>query len=147
MGSVSGSMIPIVPKRNVTFRKRDILITQAHSINDTVGIKVNSPVIRTISSGSIVRSDGTVNHFEDRVWGVEMMARTTTDRVASAAINASRSVVVELGDNQTDAVIPTSLTPDIPQYANRNTGRQIVLGLSVNDTVIERVANTGVYGQ
>lgn len=146
MASVSGSQIPIVPKLNVTYRKRDILITQAHSSNDTVGTKVNSYPQRVIGSGSIVRPDGSVNYYEEKDWGVTMMGRTTLDRVASAAINASRTGIVELGDNKTLAVIPTYLAPDIPQYAHRNTGRKIVLGLSTNDTVVERVDNTGVYG-
>lgn len=148
MGSLSASGIPIASKTNTTFRKRDIRITEAASSNDTVAALVSTAPERTITSGSIVRDNGitsSVEYYEDRVWGVTRMARTTTARIASDE-SATRSTIVDLNGNQTEAVIETSLAPNTPQIAARSTGQKVILGQSVTDTVIERVESTGVYG-
>lgn len=146
MGSLSGSLTPVVPKTSITFRKRPVKITETYSVNDTVGGKVIREDDRAITSGSIVRDDNTVEYIEDLAFGVTMMGRTNiVDRVPSAGNTASRSVIVDLGDNQTDAVIPTYLVPDVPQNAARHTGNKVVIGLSVDDSVVERISNSGVY--
>lgn len=145
MGSLSGTLTPVVPKTSITFRKRPVLITETHATNDTVGGKVIREDDRAIGSGSIVKDDNTVEYHENLVWGITMMARTNiVDRVPSDADNAaaSRAVIVDLGDNQTDAVIPDYLVPNVPQVAIRHTGNKVVEGQSVTDEVVERKANS-----
>lgn len=149
MGSLSGSGIPVVGKNNHTFRKRDILITSAESTDDTVTTIVDSPVIRTITSGSIVRDDGvtgTVDYYEDLVWGVTRMGRTCLERVASCS-SCARTGVVDLAGNETQAVIPTSLEPHTPQISMRHLGDTIQHGQAVGDTIVERIPNSGVYDE
>jgi hypothetical protein len=146
MASISGVNTPVVPKTQKTFRKRDRLITEANSDNDTVGGKHVHEAERAISSGSIVSDGGVVTYFQDLVYGVTMMGRTNTvDRVPSAGVEASRNIVVDLGDNMTDAVVPTYLVPHLPQLAYRHTGNQIMVGQSVTDEVVSRVANSGSF--
>lgn len=143
MGSLSGTLTPVVPKTPTTFRKRSVIITEAYSTNDTVGGKVIREDDRAIGSGSIVRDDGTVEYHENLVWGVTMMGRTNiTDRIPSAGNEATRAVIVDLGDNQTDVVIETSLAPNTPQIAIRHTGNKVVEGQSVTDEVVERKENS-----
>lgn len=146
MASISGVATPVVPKTQKTFRKRDILVTEANSDNDTVGGKVVADQARTISSGSIVRSDGTVQYFQDLVWGATMMGRTNiTDRVPSAGLDATRQNIVDIGDNLTDAVVPDYLAPNIPQLGYKHTGNKIMIEQSVTDAVVSRVANSGAF--
>lgn len=145
MASISGVATPVVPKTQKTFRKRDILVTEANSDNDTVGGKVVVDQERTITSGSLV-TGGTVQYFQDIVWGVTMMGRTNiTDRVPSAGLDATRQTIVDLGDNQTDAVVPDYLAPNIPQLGYKHTGNNIMIEQSVTDAVVSRVANSGSF--
>lgn len=147
MGSLPASGIPVVAKRNYTFTKRDILITQTQSTDDTVTNLVTTAPVRTISSGSIVRDDGltsTVEYYEDLVWGVTRMARTCRERIASDEA-CTRETIVDLAGNQTTPVIEDSLAPNVPQISMRHTGNNVVHGQAVGDTVVERIPNSGVY--
>lgn len=147
MGSLPASGIPVATKTNSTYRKRDVLITSTNSPNDVVSNLVSTSPVRTIGSGSIVRDNGltaSVEYTEEVVWGVNRMARSALVRVPSDE-TATRQTVVDLGDNQTRAVIETSLSPDTPQLSSRHTGNKVVIGQAVGDTVVERVANSGTY--
>lgn len=147
MGSLSGNGIPVVSKTPYTFTNQDgRQIVRSNSVDDTDSVLVNnSTPDRTISSGSIVRDNGSVEYVEDKVYGLYMMGRSTDERVASKVGN-TRGLDVELGDNMTDAVIPEGLTPNVPQIGIKHTGNKIVHNQSVGDTVVERLADSGVYG-
>ena len=144
MGSLNANGIPVVGKTDTTYRKGDIRITRTNSQNDTIANIVTTPVMRTITSGSIVREDGTVEYFEDLVFGVTRMGRTCLERIASDE-DCARQVVVDLAGNQTTVVIETSLQPDTPQLSARHHGDQISIGQAVGDIVVERVPNSGVF--
>lgn len=144
MGSLAATGIPVVAKNSDTYRKMPVIIHRTDSETDVATNIVTADVARTISSGSIVRDDGTVDYFEDVVWGVSMMGRSTTARVASD-VSAVRDNVVKLGDNITDAVIPGSLAPNKPQLGYRHTGDGIQETQSVDDSVVQRIPNSGVY--
>jgi hypothetical protein len=146
MGSLSGNAsVPMVGKNSLTFRKRDIYITKESSTNDTIANVVTRAHVEVLGSGSIVRDNNTVQHYDDLVFGVYMMGRSSRERVAShvSASGATRVAFVELGDNQTMAVVPTSLAPHTPQLGVRHEGNKVVIGQSVTDTVVERAANSG----
>jgi len=147
MGSLSGNGIPVVSKTPYTFTNQDgRQIVRSNSVDDTDAVLVEKTTPdRTISSGSIVRDNGAVEYTEDKVYGLYMMGRSTDERVASKVGN-TRNLNVELGDNMTDAVIPVGLTPDVPQIGIKHTGNRIVHNQSVDDLVVERLANSGVYG-
>lgn len=146
MGSLSATGIFFVSKTNATIRKRDIRITSENAETDTVTNLVTTPHTRAISSGSIIRDDGSVLYTEDKVWGVYRMGRSTTERIASDA-DASRSIVVDLPplESGTVVVIPDSLDNDVPQVSLRHTGDKVVKGQAVGDTVVERLADSGVF--
>lgn len=146
MGSLSANGIPVVNKQSLTFRKHDINIEATNNVGDSVsGVTSHRPSLsRAIGSGSIVRDDGTVNYHEELVFGATRMGRTSLTRIPSDTGNP-RTSVVDLGDNRTDAVIETSLSPDTPQLAHRHTGNRVVEGQAVGDTVVERLADSGVY--
>lgn len=146
MGSLNASGIPVVTKDPVSYRKRDLRITATDNRDDTVTTHVSyhDDIRRTLGSGSIVRGDGSVSYREEIVSAVYMMGRSADERVASADLTRTR--IVELGDNQTDAVIPTYLAGDLPQVGVYHTGDKVVLvnaasGLSVG----ERLADTGSF--
>ena len=143
MGSLNHSNIPIVGKQNITFRKRDIRITKEASLNDTIANAVTVPHVRTITSGSIVRANGAVEYYEDKVWGAYMMGRSNQARIASA-VGLSRSVVVDLVAD-TIAVVPTGLAPHTPQISHRNLGDMIVEENSVGDLILARISGVGVF--
>lgn len=146
MGSLNHSDIPVPSKNSDTFRNRDgTKIYKTDSRDDTITELAASSEVRAIGSGSIVRGDDSVEYTEDVVWGLYMAGRSSSERVASID-GQTRDLDVELGDNQTDAVIPTGLGGHVPQLAHRHTGNRIVQGRSVDDTVVERVSDTGVYG-
>lgn len=146
MGSLSGVGIPVVSKNNYTFRKQDILITRTDSVDDTESTYVSyrPELHRTISSGSIVRDTSTgvsgVEYHEDVVWGVNFGSRSTSARIAR---DGSRDLNV---DDKEIIVIPTGLGPHTPQEWDYQTGDKVVRRQSVDDSLVDRVANTGVYG-
>ncbi len=145
MGSLNASGIPIAAKNSNTFRKRDVRITRESSKNDTIAVVVSTPVNRTITSGSIIRDNGSVVYNEDLVWGVYMQGRTNTARVASKA-GLARSIVVELdGANVSREVIPTGLGAPTPQLTIRHLGNTVVEENSIRDLVITRHPDSGVF--
>jgi hypothetical protein len=122
MGSLNASGVPVVSKTSTTFRNRGgRQIYRTVSTNDTKATIVNSPPVRVLGSGSIVRGNN-VNYYDELSYAVYMMGRSSSERIASEA-NNPRTAYVELGDNQTDAVIPTALDSDIPQIASRHSNR------------------------
>lgn len=146
MGSLNASGIPVVSKTSDTFRKRGIKISKINSVTD-VDTQVTShrpELSRAIGSGSVVRASGAVAYFEEKAWGVTRMARTTTDRIASD-VNATRTRIVNLGDNITDAVIETALQGTTPQDHVAHRGRKIAVANSQTDD-FTRVDATGVLG-
>lgn len=146
MGSLNhASGIPVVAKTNTTFRKGDIKIVKSDSVEDTETVIVSTAPTRTISSGSIVRDDGTVQYHEDLVYGLYMGGRSANVRVPSE-VGVSRTLTVTMPEGSgTVAVIPTYLDDDIPQLSMKHTGNKIVEGQSVGDTVVSRVEDSGVF--
>lgn len=148
MGSLAASGIAVVAKTDTTYRKRDVLITEANSNNDTVASLVTAAPIRTITSGSIVRDNGltsTVEYYEDLVWGVTRMGRTCLERVASDESCTRQNVVTLPNGSGTIAVIEEGLTPHIPQISHRHTGERVVETQSTDDSIVRRVLSSGVY--
>lgn len=138
MGSLSASGIPVVSKESRTYRKRDNYITATDSRDDSVtNLVTHKPDnFRAISSGSIVREDGSVEYTEDRVWGMQFASRSSDARIAR---DGTRNLEVDNNDNETEAVIETSLQPDTPQTTVSHTGNRVVRSNSANDTLIDRV--------
>lgn len=146
MGSLSGNGIPVVSKVQTTITNQGRQLIKSQSVGDTSTIVVNqSTPDRTISSGSVVTQAGAVSYTEDKVWGLYMMGRSTLDRVASKAGN-TRTLDVELGDNITDAVIPSTLVPHVPQLDIRHTGNRVVTHNSQNDSLVRRASDSGAFG-
>lgn len=146
MGSLNANNIPVVSKTSETFRNRDG--TMVYTTDSVTDVKTNvaaSSEVRVIGSGSIVRADGSVEYYEERVWGVGMAGRTSSERIPSK-VGATRDLDVELGDNITDVVIPTALGSNVPQIDIRHTGSRVTVHQSVGDVLVERVSNTGVLG-
>jgi len=144
MGSLAATGIPVVAKNSNTYRKMSIIINATDSETDVATNIVTADVARTITSGSIVRDDGSVEYYEDLAWGAYLMGRSTMERVASD-VGASRDNMVKLGDNRTIAVVPDSLQPNIPQLGYKHTGDSIQESQSVDDSVVQRIPNSGVY--
>jgi len=153
MGSLSASGIPVVAKQPVTFRKHDIRIKSTDSRTDVITtVTSNRPALnRPIGSGSIVRtvvdasgfpSGQAVFYYEELVTGAYRMGRSSDERIASA--DASRVRVVDLGDGQTRAVIPTGLLQTTPQLHANHRGRLIGIGDSADDSQT-RVSSSGVF--
>jgi hypothetical protein len=145
MASLSGNGIPVVSKVQTTITHQGRNIVKSQTVGDTETTIVDAPPDRTISSGSVVTQAGAVSYTEDKVWGVYMMGRSTLDRVASKQGN-TRTLDVELGDNITDAVIPETLVPHVPQIDVRHTGARVTVHNSQNDSLIERASDSGAYG-
>ncbi len=147
MGSLSAPGIPVVAKQPVTFRKHDIDIKSTDNRTDIITvITTNRPVLnRPIGSGSIVRDDGNVEYNEELVVGAIRMARTCPERIASDPA-CVRDTVVDLGDGQTGAVIPTGLLPTTPQLHTAHRGRLISVADSTDDSFV-RVSSSGVFDQ
>lgn len=147
MGSLNASGIPVVAKNSETFRLRDgTKIYKTDSRDDTITNVADSSEVRVISSGTIVRDNGTVVYTEDKVWGLYMGGRSNDERVASE-VGAVRDLGVDRVDMsgvQTIAVIPESLVPHNAQQDVRQLGNKVTIQQSVGDTLTERVANTGV---
>jgi hypothetical protein len=145
MGSLNANGIPVVAKTSTTIINRDgRQVYRTVSTNDTDATIVSSPPDRVIGSGSVVRDDGSVQYIEEVAYGLYMGGRSNNDRVASK-VGATRDQDVELGDNQTMAVIPTTLTPHTPQLDTRHTGNRVTTHQSVGDSLVERVANSGSF--
>lgn len=145
MGSLHASGVPVVAKNSNSFRKRDVRITRESSRNDTIAVVVSAPVTRTITSGSIVRDNGTVVYYEDLVWGAYLMGRSNMARVASKD-GVARSIIVDLdGANLSREVIPTGLGNKIPQVSIRHLGNTLVEENSVRDNIIVRHPDSGVF--
>jgi hypothetical protein len=145
MGSLNADGIPVVSKTSDTFRNRDgTMIYKTNSVTDVKSNEAASSEERAIGSGSMI-SGGTCTYVEEKVWGVTMGGRTTSARVASKVGN-TRDLDVELGDNQTIAVIPTGLGGNVPQLDVRHTGNRVVTHQSIGDVLVERASDTGVYG-
>ena len=145
MGSLPASGIPVVRKSSLTFRKHDVRIKATDSRTDSVsGVTNPRAVQRTIGSGSIVRDDGSVEYYEERVWGVTRMGRTCMERIASAT-GCARVAVVNLAGNQTTAVIESGLIPNIPQLSQKHTGERIHENQAVGDLVTRRILASGLY--
>jgi hypothetical protein len=146
MGSLPASGIPVVGKSSISFRKHDVRIKLTDSQNDTSSgiISYRPNLFRTITSGSIVRGDNSVEYIEDRVWGTTLMGRTTTARIASEVGNV-RSVVVDLAGNETTVVIESGLVPNIPQLAHKSLGERIQENQSVGNLVTRRILSSGLY--
>ena len=146
MGSLNASGIPVASKTNTTYRKQDIRITSTNSKTDVESvITSNRPSLsRTISSGSIVRDDNinaaTVEYYEEVAWGVNFGSRSTSARIA-------RTGARDLDVNDEPVVaIPTGLDGNTPQEWAYQLGNKVVSKESVTDNIVERIANTGVYG-
>ena len=146
MGSLSASGVPVVAKTSLSFRKGDVRIKSTNSYTDSTSVvsSYRPENARPIGSGSIVRGNGTVNYAEERVWGVTLMGRTTTARIASDVTN-SRNRIVDLDGNQTHAVIPSGLVPNLPQLGFKHTGERIQVDQSVNDNIDRRILASGLY--
>ncbi len=138
MGSLSASGIPVVSKESRSYVKRDNRILVSNSIDDSVSILVSDTpeTQRPIGSGSIVRDDGTVVYNEEVVWGMQFQSRSSDARIAR---NGPRNLEVDINDNETEAVIETSLQPDTPQTTVVHTGNRVVRSNSANDTLIDRL--------
>lgn len=148
MGSLPASGIPVVDKygsANISYRKHDVRIKLTDSKNDTSSgiISYRPSNFRTITSGSIVRDDGSVDYRQDLVFGVTRMARTAQARIASDTGNV-RTAAVDLADNQTTAVIESGLVPDIPQIGVKSLGEHLQIAQSVGDTKT-RTPASGLY--
>jgi len=144
MGSLPASGIPVVLKQPVSFRKHDIRIKSTDNRTDVVTVITdNRPELnRPIGSGSIVRS-GVVEYNEELVVGAILMARTCNERIASDP-GCTRDVVVDLGDGQTIAVIPTGLEPTTPQLWAAHRGNLISVADSTDDSQV-RVSSSGAF--
>lgn len=149
MGSLNASGISVVSKNSDTFRLKDgTKIYKTNSKTDAITAVADSSEDRVISSGTIVRDNGTVVYTEDRVWGVYMGGRTNDERVAST-VGATRDLDVEraiVSGVDTLAVIPQMLVPHNAQQDVRHLGTKITIQQSVGDTLTERVSNTGILG-
>jgi hypothetical protein len=93
-------------------------------------------------SGSIVRDDNTVSQVQEIVTGTYMAGRTVNARISTPA--ATRSLDVELGDNKTDAVIPSGLDGHTAQIGVKHAGAKLIRENSVTDVVV-RVSDSGAY--
>ncbi len=146
MGSLPASGIPVVTKTSLSFRKHDVRIKSTDSTDDTVTtVTAFRPSNdRAIGSGSIVRSDGTADYYQELVYGTAMLARSCQHRIASDEA-CVRTAAVDLAGNTTQAVIPTGLVPHIPQLAHKQLGVTIQEGQSVGDTVVRRIPSSGLY--
>lgn len=146
MGSLHASGVPVVAKNSETFRLRDgTKIYKTDSRDDTITNVADSSEVRVISSGTIVRDNGTVVYTEDKVWGLYMGGRSNDERVASA-VGATRDLDVDKVDMsgvQTIAVIPGTLVPHNAQQDVRQLGGKVTIHQSVGDDLVERVANSG----
>ena len=72
------------------------------------------------------------------VTGMTLPGRQVNARIASVPANATRSLSVDLADNKTQAVIPSSLEPHTPQEGSKHTGGRVVVSNSVGDTTIRK---------
>lgn len=149
MGSLNASGIPVVAKNSDTFRLKDgTKIYVTNSYTDVITAVADSSEDRVISSGSIVRDNGTVVYTEDKVWGLYMGGRSNDERVAST-VGATRDLDIErviVSGVDTLAVIPQMLVPHIAQQDVRHLGSKVTIHQSVGDTLVERVSNTGILG-
>lgn len=145
MGSLSASGIPVVAKQPVSFRKHDIRIKSTDSRDDSVAVvTTNRPALdRPIGSGSIVRDSGVVDYHEELVVSAYRMGRSCAERVASDPA-CVRDVVVDLGDGQTIAVVPTSLQPTTPQLHTSHRSRLISITDSTDNSQT-RVSSSGAF--
>lgn len=145
MGSLSASGIPVVTKQPFTFRKHDVRIKSTDSRTDTISVvTANRPSLsRPLGSGSIVR-ESSVDYYQEVVAGTTLMGRTCNQRIASAT-GCLRVANVDLAGNKTTAVIASGLIPTTPQKWSHHTGDRIVRKDSTDDSVIDRVADTGPF--
>ncbi len=143
MGSLNASGIPVAEKLTTTYRKQDIRITSTDNRDDVITvITENRPELnRVIGSGSIVRDDNinpaTVDYFEEIAWGLQFESRSTSERLAR---DGARDLSVP---DVAGAIIPTGLIPNTPQEWAYHQGETIVRKDSVDDSIIDRVSNSG----
>lgn len=145
MGSLAASGIPVVTKTSTTYRKFDIKILETTSKDDSevVVTDFRPELSRTISSGSAVRDDGSVDYFEDLVYGIQFESRSSSARVAR---DGPRDLKVPTsGANETIAKIPPALEPTTPQKGWAHTGNKVVGRDSTDDSLIERHDDTGAF--
>jgi len=146
MGSLNASGIPVAAKLTTTYRKQDIQITSTDNTTDVeVVITRNRPELnRTIGSGSIVRDDNinpaTVEYHEEIAWGLQFESRSTSARLAR---DGARDLSVP---DVAGPLIPTGLLPNTPQEWAYSQGQTVVRKDSVDDSIVDRVASTGVFG-
>lgn len=146
MGSLPASGIPVVAKTSISFRKHDVRIKLTDSVNDTSSgiINFRPSNARAIGSGSIVRDNGSVEYYEELVFGATRMGRTCQERIASDT-GCMRTAVVDLAGNATTAVIESGLVPNIPQLAHKQLGERIQENQSVDNSVTRRILSSGLY--
>jgi len=149
MGSLNAPGIPVPGKTPVSIRKMDIRITKTDAKNDVVEtVTDNRPELaRPLGSGCVVRdaAGGAVaDCTETVVWGLHMGGTSSSARIASD-INAPRDLGVDNNGNMTQAVIETSLMPDVPQISVRSFGSHIDRRDSVTDENIDTVKSEGPF--
>jgi hypothetical protein len=146
MGSLNADGIPVAAKQTTTYRKQDIQITETDNTTDVeTVITRNRPALnRTIGSGSIVRDDNvgaaTAEYNEEIAWGLQIGSRSTSARLAR---DGARDLSVS---DTTNVVIPTGLAPNTPQNWAYSQGETVVRKDSVDNSIVDRVASTGLFG-
>jgi hypothetical protein len=144
MGSLSASGIPVVEKTSTSYVKQSIDIIQSDSRNDGHTVLVDAPPVRAIGSGSLVRDDGSVEYYEERVYGIQKESRSSSARIPSATTSRDLEVPLVEGSG-TVAVIEDSLSPHTPQLGVRHLGTNIVIGQAVGDVVVDRIVASGAF--
>lgn len=149
MGSLNAPGVPVPAKTPLSYRKMDIRIVQTDAQNDVIEtVTRNRPeVSRPLGSGCIIADTPTgavANCTQTVAWGLYREARSTSQRIASDE-NAVRDLSVATSGNATIAVIPASLSPDIPQTTVRSLGTHLDVRNSVTDGQISAPPSTGVF--
>lgn len=146
MGSLNAAGVPVPAKTPLSYRKMDTRITQVDAATDVVQtVTTNRPELnRSLGSGCIVRDNGVADCTQTVAWGLYKESRSTSARIASDE-SAVRDLSVATSGNTTIAVIPTSLSPDIPQTSVRSLGTHIDRRNSVTDVQIDAPASSGIF--
>jgi len=145
MGSVNTGIsgVYVVDKyatANLGFIKHSRRIKRNAADSDTAHTVLVDAVTRPIGSGSVVRDNGVVEYLEEKVVGMTLPGRQVNERIASG-FEADRTLSVDTNDNETLAVIETSLQPDVPQEGAKHTGNRVVRSNTVDDELTDRVSN------
>ncbi|GAF69078.1 unnamed protein product [marine sediment metagenome] len=136
MGSLSGTGIAVVNKfttGNFSFRHQGRQLKKSATDTDIPNIVTSAEPVRAIGSGSIVSNSGVVTYYEELVVGMTLPGRVVDARAPREDLVQDRTLKVDLAGNTTQAIIPTSLSPDKPQEHTVNTGRRIVRRNSASD--------------